>query len=86
MAKDNREIVRGIRIPVARPNAKPDNKGVIHKLSSKTFVSGMEDELAEAFSQEQLDKFVSIGAITGNWKSKTDKPRTAGGKFAPATT
>lgn len=84
--KDNREILRGIRIPVVRPKAKPDNKGVIHKLGSKTFVSGMEDELAEAFSQEQLDAMVARKDISGNWKSKLDRPRTAGGKFAPATT
>ena len=85
MPKDNRQILRGIRLAVARPSAKPDNKGVIHKLASLTYVEGMEDELAAAFSQEQLDRFVETGALSGTWKAKsTEKPRTAGGKFAPA--
>lgn len=83
--RDNRQILRGIRVPVARPNAKPDKEGVIHKFASLTYVSGMEDELAAAFSQEQLDKFLAIGSISGDWKSKKSAERVrVGGKFAPA--
>lgn len=96
MARDNRKILRGIRIPVARPNAKPDKDGVIHKFASLTYKDGMEDELAAAFSQDVLDKLVATGSITGTWVStkpaeeeeaKPEPParqRTPGGKFAPA--
>lgn len=97
MARDNRQILRGIRIPVARPNAKPDKDGVIHKFASLTYTDGMEDELAAAFSQDVLDRLVATGSLSGDWKStKPDegedkpapqaKPRSAGGKFSPAAT
>lgn len=95
MAKDNRQILRGIRIPVARPNAKPDKNGVVHKHASLTYTDGMEDELAASFSQEVLDKLVATGSIQGDWvstkspdeeeiKAPVVKPRSAGGRFSPA--
>jgi hypothetical protein len=62
MAKDNREIIHGIRamIPSAEGRRLPQ---------SHTFASGMEDELAAAFSQAELDAMKERGDITGNWKS-----------------
>ena len=93
MPRDNRQILRGIRVPVARPNAKPDKDGVIHKFASLTYTDGMEDELAAAFNQETLDKLVAIGSISGDWVSTRPldedekpqaKPRSAGGRFSPA--
>jgi hypothetical protein len=60
MAKDNREIVHGIRVLVEK-NTK--------NAQSVTFKSGMEDELAAAFTQKQLDAMKQRGDITGNWKS-----------------
>jgi hypothetical protein len=60
MAKDNREIVRGIRVLV-------ESNGKTAK--SKTLVSGMEDELAATFTQAQLSAMVKRGDLTGNWKS-----------------
>ena len=65
MAKDNREIVHGIRQTIKGPSDK------IAK--SKTFVSGMEDELAGAYSQADLNKMLERGDITGNWKSLKGK-------------
>jgi hypothetical protein len=63
MAKDNREIVRGIRVLVPRD----EKSGKLPK--SQTFSSGMEDELAAAFSQAKLNEMLKRGDITGNWKS-----------------
>jgi hypothetical protein len=77
--KDNREIIHGIRtmLPSAEGRRLPQ---------SRTFASGMEDELAAAFTQEQLDTMKERGDITGNWKSlkradgtaKADTGKTAG--------
>jgi hypothetical protein len=62
MAKDNREIIHGIRVML------PSTEG--RRLpQSQTFASGMEDELAAAFSQKDLDAMKERGDITGNWKS-----------------
>ena len=84
MAKDNRTILRGIRI--LTKETVPGKKKP--RLVSRTFSDGMEDELAQHFSQEQLDLMVERGDLTGDWKAmeaeKPEKPRTAGGKFAPA--
>jgi len=62
MAKDNREIVHGIRVLVPTEEGK-------RLPQSKTFISGMEDELAAAFNQTQLKQMLERGDITGNWKS-----------------
>jgi hypothetical protein len=72
MAKDNREIIHGIRALLPPESGK--------KLAqSRTFSSGMEDELANAFSQKELDAMKERGDITGNWKSTK-------GKFTPKET
>ena len=69
MAKDNREIVHGIRSTTT--------KGEAGKLAqSRTYIPGMEDELANAFTQKELDAMKERGDITGNWKSTK-------GKFLP---
>lgn len=62
MAKDNREIIHGIRtmLPVEPGKKLPQ---------SRTFASGMEDELAAAFTQAELNKMLERGDITGTWKS-----------------
>lgn len=66
MAKDNREIVHGIRVNV------PPAEG--HRLpQSRTFSSGMEDELAAQFTDAELKKMFERGDITGNWKSTKGK-------------
>jgi len=66
MAKDNREIIHGIRTML------PPQEG--KKLAqSRTFSSGMEDELAAAFTQKELDAMKERGDITGNWKSTKGK-------------
>lgn len=62
MAKDNREIVRGIR------TLKPKEEGR-RIAQSITYASGMEDELAAAFTDAELKKMFERGDITGNWKS-----------------
>jgi len=69
MAKDNREIVHGIRVMVAAEGRKTPQ--------SRTFSSGMEDELAAEFTDAQLKAMVERGDLTGNWKSTK-------GKAAPA--
>ena len=61
MAKDNREIIHGISIMQAREGKK------LPKM--KVLASGMEDELAAAFSQQELDAMKERGDITGTWKS-----------------
>jgi hypothetical protein len=61
MAKDNREIVHGIRVMVPVEGRRLPQ--------SKTFSSGMEDELAAQFSQAELKAMMERGDITGNWKS-----------------
>lgn len=65
MAKDNREIIHGIRVLVENLNRKT--------ASSKTFASGMEDELAAHFSQPELNAMVERGDLSGNWKSTKGK-------------
>lgn len=69
MAKDNREIIHGIRALVA--------KSAGRVAQSVTYASGMEDELAAAFTQAELKAMLERGDITGNWKSTK-------GKAAPA--
>lgn len=69
MAKDNREIVHGIRVMVASEG---------HRVAqSKTLSSGMEDELAAAFTDAELKAMFQRGDITGNWKSTKGKPAAA---------
>lgn len=66
MAKDNREIVHGIRVMV------PSAEG--RRLpQSKTLSTGMEDELAAQFTDAELKKMFDRGDITGNWKSTKGK-------------
>jgi len=67
--KDNRKIVHGIRVmlPAAEGKKLPQ---------SQTLSDGMEDELANAFTQKELDAMIARGDITGNWKSTK-------GKFLP---
>jgi hypothetical protein len=61
MAKDNREIIHGIR-------AMKPKEG--HRLpQSITYASGMEDELAANFSQDEKNAMKERGDITGDWKS-----------------
>lgn len=69
MAKDNREIIHGIRVmlPSAEGRRLPQ---------SHTFASGMEDELAAAFTQKELNEMIKRGDLTGNWKS-TKKAESA---------
>lgn len=61
MAKDNREIVHGIRVMEAK-----DGKRLPQ---SRTYSSGMEDELAAAYTQKELNSMLERGDITGSWKS-----------------
>lgn len=61
MAKDNREIVRGIRIPVSQEATGNEKVATLFK-------PGMEDELAAALDQKQLDAAVERGDLTGDWK------------------
>jgi hypothetical protein len=65
MAKDNREIVHGIRA------MKPRDGGRLPQ--SITYSSGMEDELAANFSQAELNAMKERGDITGSWKSTKGK-------------
>lgn len=69
MAKDNREIVHGIRALKQK-----DDKGMAQ---SVTYAPGMEDELAANYTQAELDAMKERGDITGNWKSTK-------GRFQPA--
>ena len=65
MAKDNREIIHGIR-------ALKPTEG--HRVAqSITYASGMEDELAAAYTQKELDAMKERGDITGDWKSTKGK-------------
>jgi hypothetical protein len=66
--KDNREIVHGIRVMVAAPEGRKTPQ-------SKTFSSGMEDELAAEFTDAQLKAMMQRGDITGNWKSTKGKAK-----------
>ena len=70
MAKDDRQIVHGIRVMVPSPEGR-------RTPMSQTFSSGMEDELAAEFTDAQLKAMVERGDLTGNWKSTK-------GKAAPA--
>lgn len=68
MPKDNRQIIRGIRVMVPTEGRRLPQ--------SKTFVPDMEDELAAQFSQKELDEMKERGDITGNWKSTKGKVTT----------
>lgn len=77
MAKDDRQIVHGIRALKAREG---------HRVAqSITYSSGMEDELAAAFTDAELKAMFERGDITGNWKSTKGKTSTvpAGSSTAP---
>lgn len=63
MAKDDREILHGIRFPIEHEGRK----------KSRLFKSGMEDELAAAATDEQLKLWVEAGYITGTWRSTSKK-------------
>ena len=69
MAKDNREIVHGIRALV-----KKSEGGRLAQ--STTFTSGMEDELAANYTDAELKAMFERGDITGNWKSTKGKLAT----------
>lgn len=70
MPKDDRQIVHGIRV------MKPSEEG--RRIpQSMTLASGMEDELAAAFTQKELDAMKERGDITGNWKSTKGKATTS---------
>lgn len=72
MAKDNREIVHGIRAMKPREG---------HRIpQSITYSSGMEDELAAAFTDAELKAMFERGDITGNWKSTKGKATAAPAK------
>jgi hypothetical protein len=62
LPKDDRQIIHGIRtmLPVEPGKKLPQ---------SRTYSSGMEDELAAAFSQAELKAMLDRGDITGTWKS-----------------
>ena len=62
MAKDNRTIIHGIRALKTPAEGR-------RVAQSITYASGMEDELAAAFSQAQLNAMKERGDITGDWKS-----------------
>lgn len=65
MPKDDREIVHGIRVMKAKEG---------HRIAqSMTYASGMEDELAAAYTQAELNVMKERGDITGNWKSTKGK-------------
>jgi hypothetical protein len=66
MAKDDREIVHGIRMSVQK-----DAEGAAK--TPPVFVAGMEDELAAALTQEQLDAAVERGDLSGTWKHLSAK-------------
>lgn len=68
--KDNREIVHGIRALV-----KKGEGGRIAQ--SMTYSSGMEDELAAAYTDAELKAMYERGDITGNWKSTKGKAPAA---------
>jgi hypothetical protein len=61
MAKDDRQILHGIRSGIAKGAEGKDK-------SATTYKAGMEDELAAALSQEELDAAVERGDLAGTWK------------------
>lgn len=75
MAKDNREVVHGIRTLVSKGEG-----GRLPK--SVTYVSGMEDELAAAYTDAELKAMYERGDITGNWKSTKGKTIKEGSQAA----
>lgn len=62
MAKDNRNIVNGVRLGEA-PNV-------------KLFVDGQEDELAAAATPEQIERLKANGSITGDWQATASQSST----------
>ena len=67
--KDDREIIHGIRVMRAKEG---------HRIpQSMTFSADMQDELAAAFTQAELDAMKERGDITGNWKSTKGKAPAA---------
>lgn len=61
MAKDNREIVHGIRVMVPQEGRRIPQ--------SKTLVAGDEDAVAAMYTDKELKVMLERGDITGNWKS-----------------
>lgn len=63
MAKDDREILHAIRMPATE------------EAPRVTYKPGMEDELASAFPQSQLDAWVKAGDLAGAWKHLKAEPK-----------
>lgn len=66
MAKDDREILHGIRFHNDRET----------KQGRQLYKSGMEDELAAVATDEQLKAWLDSGAIKGTWKSTKKAEKT----------
>ena len=66
------------------------HSGVRH--GGTTYTEGMEDELAEVMSADQLQRLTDKGSISGNWglpaeaETKAETAKTAGGKKTKAET
>lgn len=70
MAKDDRQILRGVRIT----ERIPVEGRKMGKLTSTTFTTGMEDELATKLNQQRLDVLVEQGSLAGTWTSLKPQP------------
>lgn len=67
---DNRKILHGIR-PSIPKDAEPKDR------RPSVFKAGMEDELAAALSQAELDAAVERGDLSGDWKHISAKKAEA---------
>jgi hypothetical protein len=70
VAKDDREILHGIRFPI-------EHEG---RTKSQLFTTGMEDELAEVATSEQLAAWLEAGDIKGTWKAAKAEEKKASAK------
>lgn len=66
---DNRRILHGIRPSIPKDAAPKDRRPAVFK-------AGMEDELAHALSQEELDAAVKRGDLSGDWKHLKSAPKS----------
>lgn len=66
---DNRKILHGIRPSIPKDAEPKDRRPQVYK-------AGMEDELAHALSQEELDAAVKRGDLEGDWKHLKSAPKS----------
>lgn len=77
MAKDNRQILRGVRVSTHKDTTDKKGNAVKKVVGSQSFGPGQEDDLQRHLTKEQMLRLKEKGAIQGDWTTKDaqEQPR-----------